>query len=272
MPELPEVASTAIRLNTEIQNRELTNIIVHSGRYMRHGNPKGMDEFMEFLPAKVNQVEFCGKLIIFEFIGSNGETWWCWNTLGMSGGWRLESTKHSHVEFVLGDKSVWFTDIRNFGTLKFTNDKVSTEKKRKSIGPNHLNQKISDELFEERLKLYPDLTIASSLMSQSLIGGIGNYIKAEVLYRARVSPHRVVDTLTKSEFSALNEACEEVIKSSFMNNGASIRTYYNVDGSVGEFPFFFYVYGRDTCINGFKVIRETTTDGRTTHWVPEIQI
>lgn len=271
MPELPEVASTAIRLNEEMKGRELTNIIVHSGRYMRHGNPKGMDEFMNLLPAKVTKVEFIGKLIVLEFETAEGK-WWCWNTLGMSGGWRLEPTKHSHVEFQMDDKSTWFTDIRNFGTLKFTNDEAATNAKRRSIGPNHLSQSISDELFEERLRLVPNATIASALMAQSLIGGVGNYIKAEVLYRSRVSPHRVVDTLTKSEFRLLNEACEEVIKSSFLNNGASIRTYYNVDGSAGEFPFFFYVYGKDTCINGYKVVRETTADGRTTHWVPELQI
>lgn len=271
MPELPEVASTAIRLNEEIQGLELTNVVVHSGRYMRHGNPKGMDEFMDLLPVKVSKVEFIGKLIVFEFETNDGK-WWCWNTLGMSGGWRLEPTKHSHVEFKVGDKSVWFTDIRNFGTLKFTNDEASTNKKRRSIGPNHLSQGITDELFEERLQLYPNITIAESLMSQSLIGGIGNYIKAEVLYRARVSPHRLVKDITKREFSLLNESCEEVIKSSFLNKGASIRTYYNVDGSVGEFPFFFFVYGRETCINGYQVKRETTADGRTTHWVPEIQI
>lgn len=271
MPELPEVASTAIRLNEEMKGRELTNIIIHSGRYMRHGNPKGMDEFMNLLPAKVSKVEFIGKLIVLEFETTEGK-WWCWNTLGMSGGWRLEPIKHSHVEFQMDDKSTWFTDIRNFGTLKFTNDESATNAKRRSIGPNHLSQSISDELFEERLRLVPNVTIAAALMSQSLIGGVGNYIKAEVLYRARVSPHRIVNTLTKSEFSLLNQSCEEVIKGSFRNGGASIRTYYNVDGSIGEFPFFFMVYGRETCENGFKVIRETTQDGRTTHWVSEIQI
>ena len=53
MPELPEVASTAIRLNEEIQGRDLTGIVIHSGRYMRHGNPKGMDEFMNLLLKKI---------------------------------------------------------------------------------------------------------------------------------------------------------------------------------------------------------------------------
>ena len=151
-------------------------------------------------------------------------------------------------------------------------DAIATERKKKSIGPNHLHDTISDSLFEEKIKKYPGMSIAQALMTQSLIGGIGNYIKAEVLYRSRISPYRRVETITKKEISLLNQACEEVIKSSFLNGGASIQTYYNIDGSEGEFPFFFMVYGRDTCINGYKVRRETTEDGRTTHWVPELQL
>jgi len=272
MPELPEVASTAIQLNSVMEGNNLTNIIVHSGRYSRHGNPEGMDELLDLLPAKIVNVDFYGKLIMMEMIDSKGESWWCWNTLGMSGGWRFEPNKHSHVEFVLNDRSVWFTDIRNFGTLKFTKDSIATERKKSSIGPNHLHDIISDELFNERIKKYPGMTIAKALMTQSLIGGIGNYIKAEVLYRSRISPYRRVETITKSEISQLNKSCEDVIKSSFDNGGASIQTYYNVDGSEGEFPFFFMVYGRETCENGFRVLRETTEDGRTTHWVPELQL
>lgn len=272
MPELPEVASTALRLNEAIEGKELLDIRIHSGRYMRHGNPPGMDEFMNHLPATIVNVDFHGKLIMFEVRDSRGETWWIWNTLGMSGGWRLEPIKHSHVEFVFDDMSAWFTDIRNFGTLRFTQDRLATERKKSSIGPNHLHDRISDELFENRLMIAPEFTIARALMNQSLIGGVGNYIKAEVLYRARISPHRKVKDITKSEFSELNRRCEEVIKGSFLNGGASIRTYYNVDGSEGKFPFFFMVYGRETCENGYDVIRETTEDGRTTHWVPEIQL
>lgn len=271
MPELPEVATTALSLRTKIKGSTLVDMKIHSGRYSRHGEPKGFSMLFEDIPAKVENVQFFGKLIIFTFIGSSGKEWFMWNTLGMSGGWKSQKTKHGHVELKTDKGSVYFTDARNFGTIKITDSKTETEKKIKSIGPNHLNDEISDDDFESRLMKRPDSTLAEALMDQSLIGGIGNYIKAEVLYRARISPNRMVKTLSKQEFSDLNRYTKEVVELSFSNMGASIKTYSGIEDEVGEFVDFFQVYGRKTCPLGFEIIREETKDGRTTWWCPQIQ-
>ena len=272
MPELPEVSRTAMSLNQRLQNSTINEINILSGRYIRHGNPKGYDEFITKLPAKVEKVDFRGKLILFHLIDRDGMKWWIWNTLGMSGGWKSEHTKHGHVEIVSTNGKYYFTDARNFGTMKFVNSEVETKRKVESMGPNHLNDAIDDATFKHRLMLKSDQTLAEVLMNQGLIGGIGNYIKAEVLYRARLSPHRKVETLSDVDFSNLNAATEEVVKGSFANGGASIRTYSGMENEKGDFPFFFQVYGRKTCENGFEVVREQTLDGRTTWWCPDIQI
>lgn len=271
MPELPEVARTAMSLNAAVEGSELNEVIVHSGRYSRHGDPVGLEEFRKSFPIKVESVQFHGKLIVFEFIDKQKKKWWCWNTLGMSGGWRYDKSKHGHVEFKTSKGSVYFTDARNFGTLKFIDNEKETLKKINSIGPNHLAQDISDEIFKERLMKYPESTMPQVLMNQKLIGGIGNYIKAEVLYRSKISPHRLVKTLSDKEFSTLNEHTADVVRSSFYSRGASIRTYKGMDGEDGNYVFEFQCYGRENCPEGFPVVREQTEDGRTTWWVPQIQ-
>jgi formamidopyrimidine-DNA glycosylase len=272
MPELPEVARTVYSLNEAIRGDILEEVIIHSGRYARHGEPVGLGEFREDLPAKIENITFQGKLIIFEFTSyCSGKKWWAWNTLGMGGGWRNDKVKHSHVEFRTRSGSVFFTDIRNFGTLKFTDDPNETDKKKRTIGPNHLSDEISDEFFKQRLMKYPNKTLPEVLMDQSLIGGIGNYIKAEILYRTGISPHRVVGSLTDEEFSALNMETKNVVESSYARRGATISTYRDMEGTGGEFVFHLKVYGRTVCENGFPVVRETTKDKRTTHWVPQIQ-
>ena len=271
MPELPEVARTALNLHHKIKDAELTEMIIHSGRYMRHGAPKGFESLQEDLPAKVDRVEFYGKLIVFTFTGKSSKKWYMWNTLGMSGGWRTEHTKHGHVELKTSNGSVFFTDARNFGTIRITDSIEETKRKVKSVGPNHLNDNIPDKLFKERLMKREKDTLAEVLMDQSLIGGIGNYIKAEVLYRAKLSPNRRVNELTDEDFSNLNKHTKDVVESSFQNRGASIRTYVNMDGEDGDFVFEFKVYGRKVCEAGYPVVREVTLDGRTTHWVPQIQ-
>jgi formamidopyrimidine-DNA glycosylase len=271
MPELPEVARTVHSLSQIIKGGTLEEVIIHSGRYAKHGDPAGLENFRNDLPAKIDDINFQGKLIIFEFTGSSGKKWWAWNTLGMSGGWRNDWSKHGHVEFRCKFLSVFFTDIRNFGTLKFTDSLDETNKKKRTIGPNHLSDEISNELFKQRLMKYPNKTLPEVLMNQSLIGGIGNYIKAEVLYRAGVSPHRLVGSLNDEEFSALNRETRDVVRSSYARRGATISTYRDIEGNGGEFVFYFKVYGRPICENGYQVVREITKDKRMTHWVPQIQ-
>ena len=272
MPELPEVARTATSLHQRMYNSEISEINILSGRYSRHGNPPGFDEFTNNLPMKVDKVSFSGKLLIFYLKDKNDKPWFIWNTLGMSGGWRLEPTKHGHIEVVTDQGRFYFTDPRNFGTMRFTDSEELTRRKSNGIGPNHLQHEITDNLFKDRLMKFPHLTLPAVMMNQSLIGGIGNYIKAEALYRAKLSPHRTVESLNDRDFSCLNAAVKEVIVGSYENRGATIRTYANLDGESGDFPFFFKVYGRQTCEAGYPVITEGTQDGRTTHWVPQIQI
>ena len=271
MPELPEVARTALSLHHKIKDSHVSEMIIHSGRYSRHGSPIGFELLQSDLPAKVNKVEFFGKLIVFTFTGKSGKEWYMWNTLGMSGGWRTEHSKHGHVELKTTKGSVFFTDPRNFGTIRITDSIEETRRKVRGVGPKHLNDEISNELFRERLMKKPNSTLAEVLMNQSLIGGIGNYIKAEVLYRARLSPNRKVNELSEEDFSNLNRYTKEVVETSFDNRGASIRTYADMNGESGEFVDFFKVYGRRYCEAGYEVVRELTSDGRTTHWVPQLQ-
>lgn len=271
MPELPEVARTAIRLNHYIEGSVLNEIKIHSGRYSRHGNPSGMDEFIKNLPAKIESVDFHGKMLIFTFIDSKNKTWWMWNTFGMTGGWKREKSKHGHVELVTSNGSYFYTDSRNFGTIKFVDDEKATQAKINSKGPNHLKDDISDELFAKRIRMAKNSNICTALMNQRFIGGIGNYIKAEILYRSRISPWRTVDSITDKEMSRLNKNTREVVRGSFANRGATIHSYSGLDWEKGEYPFFFHVYGKDICYNGYSVKREITPDKRTTHWVSEIQ-
>lgn len=270
MPELPEVTRIAVGLNTRLQNSKILDVKIHSGRYSRHGWPEGLKDFVSDLPVVVTEVTSKGKFILIK-TENDSRTWWIWNTLGMSGSWKVEKSKHSHVEFISDKGSTYFEDMRNFGTLKFTNSKEETEKKLKTIGPDHLHEEITDKRFQEILSCKGTYTLAKALMDQKLIGGIGNYIKAEALYRAKLSPNRKIESLTGEDFKRLNSAIKEVVVASYQNGGATIKTYSGINNEKGKYPFSFLVYGKKICPLGFEVKRETTEDGRTTHWVEEVQ-
>jgi formamidopyrimidine-DNA glycosylase len=73
------------------------------------------------------------------------------------------------------------------------------------------------------------------------------------------------------EWINLCEQIRAVISESLAAKGTTIRDYRDALGESGSFQNFLRVYGRKKDPAGNNVIRETTPDKRTTHWVPEIQ-
>jgi formamidopyrimidine-DNA glycosylase len=53
-----------------------------------------------------------------------------------------------------------------------------------------------DQNFIEKLDKYPKKTLPEILMDQKMFSGIGNYIKSECLYRAKLNPHRTVNSIS----------------------------------------------------------------------------
>ena len=108
-------------------------------------------------------------------------------------------------------------------------------------------------------------------MDQKIISGVGNYLKSESLYLAKLSPHRKVSDISDSKLKILKQAIQSTIKSSYLSGGATIHTFLDYDGKEGKYSRRFAVYNEKYDIENRAVLRETTRDGRTTFWVPEHQ-
>ena len=175
------------------------------------------------------------------------------------------------LQKILKKLEMHYKDMRRFGTFRFCSSTDEFEKKLASLGPDILAEDVSDETFMHCMRRYPNRTVVQSLMDQKVLAGVGNYIKAEALYRAGISPHRVNSSLTDEELVRLNQETKWVIRASYASRGARISTYELPDGSTGTYNFKFLVYRRKTDPAGLRVVREQTRDKRTTHWVPERQ-
>ena len=267
MPEGPEVKRISEKLSKFIIGEKITSVDILSGRYLKHGPPEGFEEFARSLPASVTKVDCKGKFIYALF--DNGYS--LWNTLGMAGSWSPVPTKHSRVKLNFKEGSAYFNDIRNFGTIRVSNDSSKLREKLDSLGPDMLAEDVTNNEFASRIMKKSTKTIAEAIMNQSVICGVGNYLKSESLYLARISPHRIVETLSPEEMSNLNSAIQCTIRSSYASGGATIHTFLDFDGKQGEYTRRFAVYNQKSDIKGNPVIRETTRDGRTSFWVSEIQ-
>lgn len=250
------------------------NFIYFGGRYTKE-HPENW-EAMRSSVCTVIDVQCKGKFSWWELENSRGERWFLHCTYGMSGGWFTELSKHRACTFRFLSASnescdLHFNDARRFGTLKFTQE-AEHYKKLASLGPSILSEPpLTSEVFAHRLRKKPHLNITQALLNQSLISGIGNYLKTEALYAARLSPHHVVSSLSEDEMSALYEACLSISLASYRAKGATLRDYKQPTGEEGQHQFELKVYNRSTDDAGNKIVSEETLDGRTTWWVPELQ-
>ena len=181
-----------------------------------------------------------------------------WNTLGMTGSWSTEEHAHNRLKFVFsGGDILYFRDQRNFGTLKFVRGKHQLIEKLQSLGPDMLSGEVSTEEFIEILRRKNKLNICKVLMNQSVICGIGNYVKADSLWLAGINPHSTISNLSDAELEKLKEAIQKVLRESYSSGGATIRTYQNLSGEKGGYSEKFLVYNRKIDAAGNPVVRET---------------
>lgn len=270
MPEGPEVRVIADQLAKEIKGKVLTSFDVIGGRFVNLP-PDGIEHFKKELPVKLTAVNCKGKFIWFTF----GNSWYLFNTLGMTGCWGTEQEKHAAVRLTFEDGSnIFFMDPRHFGTIKFAYGSNVLQDKLESLGLDLLDigltKKDASGVFKKKIQ-NSNATLAEILMNQKIFSGVGNYLKAEALYRAKVSPWRKGKSLSDDECLALLQHATDIMVASYKDGGTTIATYKNFEGEVGHYSSKLLVYGKTIDPLGNTVKSEETPDKRTTWWVPKVQ-
>jgi formamidopyrimidine-DNA glycosylase len=276
MPEGPEVANISIQLNYKINGHILNDIQYIGGRYLNHGLPEFHDEFVDSLPLVVKDVEFKGKLIIFVLENNYGDKWWIFNTLGMSGGWNLEKSKHSHIVMNFCDQGdgddfqIFFTDQRRFGTIKYCKSYNEYQKKIKSLAGGFLGKhQISLDQFKKAVNKNKKKNFAKALMDQkSICSGVGNYLLSEVCYQTGINPWKTFEDLSEKKIEELYHSISKTIADSFKAGGATIMNYSDIDGKEGDFIFSFQVYGQKEDPDGNEIRKFKGPHGRSI-WVSD---
>jgi len=71
-------------------------------------------------------------------------------------------------------------------------------------------------------------------MNQKRVSGIGNYLKCEVLYAAKISPFRKVKDMSVEELMEVYKYMKIIPLASLKAKGVSIRDYNLPGGEVGN--------------------------------------
>lgn len=265
MPEGPECKLTAEYLDTVLENKAIMEWEFISGQYNEEKLPMGFKQFNEALPLLVEKVSCKGKLIYFVLYNEFGK-FYILHSLRMTGRWQEKEDNYCRWYISLDDgKKIWFRNPRCLATLKFTNEKVIFNSIIDKIGPDILTPQFNLDIWKKLIHKHRNKNITSFLMNQNIIGGCGNYIKAEVLYYAKISPLRKVKSLTDEENEQLFQGLIIIPRLSYNYKGLSIKDYTNEYGKKGDYEFKLKIYGQPTAT------KVKTSDGRITHWDPNRQ-
>lgn len=284
MPEGVEVKISAELIKPLVASKYIRRADVTSNSRYSSKKPDGLDKFHESFrdtDGSINMVHACkivdvnvkGKFMYWTF--DNG--WYMFCTFGMTGQWSPIPGKHVCLKMSLYDSDgnysdVYFNDPRHFGTIKFTNSKQELQDKLNELGwdPLDLVTPMNPETIHNILRK-TSKPIGQILMDQSVFAGVGNYIRAEALYEARMSPWVQGNCLTLDRVRELCHSIIEVMKESYAHQGATILTYKDAYGAEGKYSSCFKVYGQKKDPLGNPIVKEETPDGRTIHWCPLVQ-
>ncbi len=281
MPEVCEVALTAEILLKYLKNKILISLDFVSGRFARNA-PVGFEDFNKALPLEVVDINSKGKFLWFDLVDPHDKKlhWYIWNTLGLTGMWSFFEPKYERAIMAFkGNKVVYFSDMLNFGTFKFSSDINKLDAKIEKLTPDFLK----DSFDLSSITSYHEPVI-KILMDQKKVGsGLGNYLATEVLYRAKISPHRLGNKLSKEDINHLVYWIKYMTKLCYKNNhiGYMInleseankipRHDYHPEIKLKEKEFEFQIYKQKTDPLGNEVKADKIIRKRTTYWVPAVQ-
>lgn len=167
--------------------------------------------------------------------------------------------------------NIYFDSVRGFSKIELLKNPTELGEKLNNLKYSFLHDRdLTFNKFYNILKSYYRKNISALLLDAHIFSGIGNYILAESLYKARIIPYRKISTLSDLEIKRLYKSIKYIFKWSYLTQGG-INKDIMPNIKVPKKPFKFAVYRQEKDPKGNKVIHKKIPGGRTGHFVENIQ-
>lgn len=274
MPELPEVEIIKRQLEEKIIGKEIINISMSEKK-------------MRFSPDQKLLAQLGGEKIIQlirrnKYIIIDTKKYFLLFHLGMSGQVKIKAIqegieKHQHVSINFSSFILALVDPRRFGGfIIYDKNKINTIEdiplfKNLGIEPFSSNYTLKNL---EKLTKDNKENVKHFLLNAQNICGIGNIYASEILFRTKISPHRLIQSLNKNETQLLYENIKYILQKAIDNGGSSISDYVHINGQSGNMQNLYYVYGRENknCKICNNKIKKEKQFGRSTFFCSNCQI
>ena len=178
---------------------------------------------------------------------------------------------HTHLIINFEDGSAFhYADVRRFGRICYYETEI-LDTGYCALGPEPFDEGFNLEYLKTLGKR--KAPIKSILLQQHLIAGLGNIYADEALFRARIHPLRVADSLSEFEWQQLHQSICSVITEAVEARGSSISDYLDANREKGSFQTHWSVYQKtdSPCIHCGTPIQRIRIAGRSSHFCPVCQ-
>lgn len=271
MPEGPEIWRVAANLDDALGGKEIDTIYF------------AFDELSSHAPrlnkATVTGVEARGKAILTYF--DTGDVMYSHNQL--YGKWLIQKKgvepqtgRKLRVAIHNGDHSAYLYSASQIEILSW--DELNDHSYLKKLGPDLLHP---DTTFEDILGQYlsdefQNRKLATLLLDQSFLAGVGNYLRAEIMFYAGVDPSVKLKACSVKEKHKLAEASRLMTRRSFETKGITtdpdiVEALKREDAGRAEYRHFVYKRTGGRCHKCGAVVEEEKTGGRKIYFCPDCQ-
>jgi endonuclease-8 len=137
----------------------------------------------------------------------------------------------------------------------------------KTIGPDLLAPDFDHEEARKRLRALADLPIATALMTQNAVAGIGNVYKSEALFVARKNPLARVAAFSDAELDEILNHARRLMRPNTIRN--SMRTTRSRND--GPRHWVYMRAGERCMVCGERIVMDRSAGGRSTYFCPDCQ-
>lgn len=242
MPELPEVETTRLGIQSYIENQTITQMVIRQGQ-LRWPIPSSLPQQLQ--GNIVQKVTRRGKYLLFEM-----EQGALILHLGMSGRLavlkqKIPPQKHDHVDIEFAHHMILrFTDPRRFGAILWADGEALQHPLLVKLGVEPLTPDFSAKYLwhaaQGRKK-----SIKSFIMDNQVVVGVGNIYATEALFLAGIHPKRPAGLVSEIEMIKLVDVIKSTLLKAIQQGGTTLKDFLNSEGKPGYFSQQLLVYGRN---------------------------
>lgn len=222
MPEGDTIHRLAGRLEDALGGREIELADAPNPRSPIHGRAGGLrGRVLEGVDAR-------GKHLLARFSGG----FVIHSHLGMNGRWRIRvdgGAPYASPWLILGAGPVRAAQAGGKLLRLVSESRARNDPGLLQLGPDPLRRDFDAAEALARLRADPRREAGDALLDQRIMAGVGNAIRHEALFRARVNPWRRIADLSAAELEALVAATRAVMAES-LRAGRRPRSIYRPDG------------------------------------------